>query len=221
VHRGIGPTIGALLLAAALPVHAATTKPPCRQIPDDAGDASTAQGLVPGGAADDLLSADLASDGRTITAVVRLASLPVQDPQAPLGRRYLVQMTPAGSEVTLYLGATVGPTGTAFDYGYVTHDAVGTSTLPLGEATGRVDTARREVHVSAPTSGFRSRGTVRRGTHLVRPTAVVSRQTSLGDPPNTQVAGITLLLGTLGVSFDVAQGRTYVVGTPSCVRVGS
>jgi hypothetical protein len=224
VSRRTAAALGAVLLAAGLTVPAAAAKPPCRLIPDDAGDASWGDdapgGGIPGSAADDVLSADLASDGRTLTAVLRLAALPPQDPEAPLGRRYLVHMAPAGAKSLIYLGATRGPLGTTFDYGYLTVDAGGTSTMPLGRGTGRFDDARREVHVSAPTSGFRSRGTIRRGTHLVSPTAVVQRQLVTGALPNVPLAGATVPLGTLGLVFDRAQGRTYVVGTPTCVRVG-
>src|SRR5262245_27463636 len=64
-------------------------KPVCNLVTDPAGDASLLAGASGQGydASLDIISADVASDGKTITAVVRVKTLakPANDTAAPLG----------------------------------------------------------------------------------------------------------------------------------------
>jgi hypothetical protein len=172
VHTRTAAALGVLLLALVVPAGAAQAGPAkkaCRVIPDDRGDeqvgAAALLGLaVPGTPADDLLSADVASDGRTLTAVMRMADLPAMDPAAPLGRRYTVLFHVGFGEVEWFVTARTTPSGAVFTYGR-SEEPYGLvpQALDLGLGRGVVDTARREVRVHVPGSAVGGR----RGARLV------------------------------------------------------
>jgi hypothetical protein len=205
-------------LAATRPV----PKPVCHIIKDDAGDAQ--YNNVPGDGNDDVVSGDLASDGKTVTGVVRLAALAQPDPMAPFGQGFFVRFTPRGTDKVLFVSARTYPQGTSFVYGYAAPDpntGVNTS-YTLGTATGVVDTAKKEVRISAPAAGFAAAGVkLTRGLKLVSPTADTWRLVGQGVVPSQEVGGTRVPLGGVLLPFDDASGPAYVVGTPSCVKLGA
>jgi hypothetical protein len=220
-----GTRLAALLLVV-LPGQALAAPPPvCRLIPDVAGDAGwhplgalSSTPAVPGTADDDLLSADLASDGRHLTVVWRLRRIAVPDPRAPMGRDYNVHFSVRGKGVW-FVAARTYPTGTQFLYGDVANElGVHDYLRVLGQARGRIDPARGLVVVDVPASAVA--GGLRRGTTLRAPAAAVSRWVGQGNVPSRQVAGLEVPLAGTAVSFDDASGRSYVVGTRSCVHPG-
>jgi hypothetical protein len=221
-----GARLAALLLVV-LPTGHAVASPAtvCRLIPDVPGDAAyglvtppARVPLVPGTPGDDLLSADIASDGRRLTAVLRMAEVAVPDPVAPLGRAYTVVFTVQGKG-SWFLSARTYATGTQYLYGdFVTQAGGTTASRVLGPARGRIDPARRLVVVDAPASVFA--GGLRRGTTLRVPNASVGRWVGQGAVPAQQVAGQQVPLTGGAMSFDDARGRNYVVGTRSCVHPG-
>ena len=108
----------AVLVLALLPAAGATAalaatrpvvKPVCNIMKDDTGDAT--YNNVPGDGNDDIQTADLASDGKVITAVIRLAALAQPDPSAPAGQGFYVRWNAKGSENQLFLAARSFPTG--------------------------------------------------------------------------------------------------------------
>ena len=222
----------ATLLAASLLVAAGTVaataapaaKPVCNLVVDEKGDA--VYNNVPGADGDDIVSADVASDAKTITAVLRTAALPASDPQAPLGRGYFVLFTAPGSQDLLFLSARTYPQGTQFVYGYQAADpntGVNTS-YTLGTATGVVDSAKAEVRMSAPIKAFvdGAKAKLAKGAKLSGLAAQTYRIAGQGIVPSqTPVpGGPRVPLGGLLMPFDDAAGGSYVMGSKSCVVVG-
>jgi hypothetical protein len=219
-----------LLVLALLPVGAASSalavtrpkpKPVCNIMVDDTGDAS--YNNVPGDGNDDIVSGDLASNGKTITAVIRLASLAQPDPMAPTGQGFFVRWNAKGSDNQLFLSARTFPTGTQFAYGYSGADPTSgiNTSYTLGAATGVVDTAKKEIRISAPNASFAAAGSkLPLNTKLLSPVAEAYRIAGQGVVPSQTVGGQRVPIGGLLLMFDDAAGKSYVVGTPSCVTPG-
>ncbi|MDX6197578.1 MAG: hypothetical protein QOJ79_729 [Actinomycetota bacterium] len=203
---------------------ASKAKPVCNLVQDAKGDAGI-NGQA-GADGDDIVSADIASDATTVTAVVRVAGLQVPDPQSPLGRSYSVLFTAPGSADLLYLAARTYPQGTKFIFGYQAVDPnTGVNTnYSLGDATGTVDTAKGEVHVSAPIKAFvdGAKAKLARGAKLAGLSASVDRIYGQGVVPSQSPVpgGPRVPLGGFTLQFDDAAGGSYLMGTPSCVIVG-
>ncbi|MCU1590343.1 MAG: hypothetical protein JWP11_1599 [Frankiales bacterium] len=198
-------------------------KPVCNLVTDPKGDAGVSGKA--GADGDDIVSADIASDGKSITGVVRTAALAAVDPQAPLGRSYFVNFSAPGSADVLFLSARTYPTGTTFVFGYSGVDptsGVNTS-YTLGQATGAVDTAKGEVRITAPISGFvtGAKAKLAPGAKLSGIGAQVYRIFGQGVVPSqTAPTGQRIPIGGLNLLFDDAVGGPYLMGTPSCVAVG-
>lgn len=226
----------ALALAAALPLaagsvtgvaHAATKpaaakpKPVCNLVTDAAGDAT--YNNVPGDGNDDIVGGDLASDGKTVTGVIRLAALAQPDPMAPLGQGFFISWSAKGSDAQLFLSARTYPTGTQFIYGYQGVDPTSgiNTSYTLGTAAGVVDTAKKEVRISSPTASWKDTGAkMAPGDKLLAPVVETYRIAGQGLVPSQSVGGQRVPIGGLLLPFDTADGKNYVVGTPSCVAVG-
>ncbi len=196
-------------------------KPVCNLIKDDTGDAT--YNNAPGNGTDDILTADVASDAKNVTGVIRLAALATPDPQAPFGHGYFVQFTPKGTETNLFVSARTYPQGTTFVYGYSAADpntGVNTS-YTLGQGTGTVDTAKKEVRITAPLSGYKATEIqLTPGRKLIGLTAASYRLAGQGVVPSQNVGPARAPLGGFLLPFDDATGTSYVMGMPSCVKVG-
>lgn len=194
-------------------------KPVCKIIVDDAGDAEY-NGAVPGDAGDDILSADLASDGKNITAVLRLAALTANNPSAPLGQMFYLEFMPKGGGALLFLSARTFPTGVKFTYGYSGSDPVLplTTSFAIGDAKGAIDLAAKEVRITAPLAGFAAQGKMTKGTKLDSLTAKSYRIVGQGLAPSQNVGPARAPIGGVSFPFDEATGKSYTVGTPSCVK---
>ena len=221
-----GRLAGALLAAlVAVPASASTTQV-CRVVPDAKGDAAykpleavtgAAPG-VPGTAADDLLSADVASDGTHLTVIWRMGQVQVPDSAAPLGRAYffIFEVRDRGS---WFVHAFTSPTGTQYSYGdFVQQTRVHAAYRVLGTGKGRLDTARGWVLADVPARAVA--GGLRKGTYLRNLQASVDRWIGQGVVPDRTVAGQPLPLSGSGLSFDQASGDHYVVGQRSCLHPG-
>lgn len=193
----------------------------CTIIKDDVGDAS--YNNVPGDGNDDVLSGDLASDAKNITGVIRLGALAQPDPMAPLGQGFFVRFTPRGTDKVLFVSARTYPQGPAFVYGYSADDpATGVNTsYTIGTATGVIDTAKKEVRITAPLSGFKAAEVkLVPGLKMLSLTAETYRMAGQGFVPSQTVGGQRVPLGGFLLQFDEGTGTSYVLGTPSCVKVG-
>jgi hypothetical protein len=212
--------VGCAGMAAAAP----KAKPVCNIVQDAKGDAGADN--IPGADGDDIVSADVANDATTLTAVIRLAGLQANDPQAPFGRSYSVLFTAPGSADLLYLSARTYPQGTKFLFGYQAEDPnTGVNTnYALGNATGVVDLAKGEVHISVPIKSFveGAKAKLVPGAKLAGVSASADRIFGQGFVPSQSPApgAPRVPLGGLTLTFDDAAGGSYLMGTPSCVVVG-
>ena len=150
---------GALLAAGlAGTAEAGKAKLPCNNMTDPTGDVVFTQESNASAyedAALDLVSADLGANKKVVTAVIRVSKLAVPTTTAP-GATYEMRISnPAGDEFTLW--ANLAASGNTFGVGTVDDaggaGAVETSTS-TGTATGVVDLAKSEIHVTAPYSAF-------------------------------------------------------------------
>ena len=199
-----------VVLATTGAAQAATPRPVCHLVRDAVGD-TKAFGVGPAGApTDDLVGGDIASDGKVLTAVVRLAAVDLLDTSSPLGHVFTVQFAPRGAASIEYLSAEVGRAGIRYTFGTVT--PVG-GLVPrqeqLGTTTGFVDETRREVRIHLVLSRLPEK--VRKGTVIERIFLSSSRV----------VLPATDATPNYAASYDyTTDEQRYVVGTRSCVRPG-
>lgn len=186
--------------------------PACNLVRDAKGDARVTPDAPPGVYASpdqDIVGADVASNKRHLTAVVRLASLREVDTDAPTGRAYGVTFGINGKSYSLraYYGPD-GYEGAAWDEG---------AGVGLGRASVVVDHQRHEVRITAPAAVFGAvPGRVVSGI-AARAGHHYGTNSSKGVPA---VAGYGVYLGGAGLDSEVdsaATSRTYVAGSASCV----
>lgn len=218
--------------AKAKPKHVA---PVCNLVTDSAGDSPfdpTGAGLPgPQDDAADILSADLASDGKFVTAVIRVKSLATPDTAYPLAHFFMLSWTAPGHDTPVYLGGVVDPNpaaGTVFGPQFVFGDG---GTFGPGGALlyynidstavkGTVDTAKNTITMSVPISAISKFGKFTPGNTFSGLQAV-SQALVNGPVLPTNVAPVG---GSIAWSFseDTADGtKNYPAGTPSCVKPGS
>jgi hypothetical protein len=184
------------------------TPPTCLLVKDDAGDAS---GVSDNDDQLDILSADIASDAKLVTAVIRLAADPAGvDPQAPLSKGYYFAFDVAGLDRPLYMSASVSPTtGNSFSWGTIDPSANGTTRTKAGAATGTI--ANKEIHITVPVADLASKGKVNPGSKI---SGLTVDAYWVAGSPGPGVSGGFLEAG------DNATGKSYIAGAKSCVTPG-
>ena len=200
----VPPALAGAALAAPKP---APAKPVCNLVVDDKGDTFLLRNQeVPGvygpqEDALDIVSADLASDAKRITAVIRVAKL-AREIATGRGTGYELQFLGDGDN-TLYLSASIFEGDETFSVGF--RDPAANTATSLGTASGTFDLAKSEVRITAPVSAFAGQGSgVKPGKVLTLGTVTASRN-----------------LVAVNVFADVnTGGATYKTGTPSCVVPG-
>lgn len=220
------PLVAAVLVVAgtaAIPAHAVTkVKTVCKIVTDDTGDtflarATEGQDKNPQEPALDVTSADLASDGKVITAVIRVQKFATPVQSAPEGIGYAFTFLLPTSNLEASLRAVL-ITGQQPYFEATSRDM----TVPngpsvyLGAATGSVLAAKNEIHISAPVSVFSTLGPIKKGTKLAPGTDEATSGRAV--PPSPGVAGKPA--ATRMAYADAASGKGYTVGTPSCVTPG-
>ena len=196
-------------LAAATGVATAApkAKPVCNLVQDEKGDGTgfvqTDQDYLPNDPNLDLVSGDIASTAKVITAVIRTDAQALSDTSAPTGRAYYANFTVGAVE--MFLSAALDGTGAAtYSAGYID-----TTRKGLGAVTGTVDVAKKEVRITAPISIFAEQAAIKPGTKITDLNLLAQRYVG-----NRSVAGVT-------PSADEAiGGKAYVSGAPSCVVPG-
>jgi hypothetical protein len=197
-------------LAVAAPA-ATAARPACNLVSDAKGDAKVGD-LPPGvytSADQDILGADIASNKRHLTGVVRLASLREVDTDAPTGRSYHVMFTIQGTAYSLR--AYYGPDG------YQAGAWNETTGVGLGNASVVLDHQRREVRITAPAAVF--------GALPGRVVSGIGAQAGHHYGTNSPkavpaAAGYGAYVGGAGLDSQVdtaTTNRTYVAGSASCV----
>jgi hypothetical protein len=178
---------------------AAPAKVPCNVITDGTGDVTAPSANL------DIVSADVSSDAKKLTGVIRVAKLANSDGTAPTGFAYNFRFKVAGSAVQYYLLASSEPSpigATTFEFGTI---ETGNALTPIGDATGKIDLAANEVRITAPTSFGDVK--IKPGTKLVDLQAVTQRRF------------VVLLSGADSTVID--QSKSYVAGTRTCVKPGA
>lgn len=204
-----------LLLGATLTVAAPAPQPAkaatCPMITDRKGDARNQAGTDD---SLDILSADLVSDGKTVTATIRLKALSPVSPGAPQARAYYLLFNTTKPSAQMFLDAIVF-SGGVVRYGWGTvgpFDPLGLITLyddgtygTLQPATGAFDLTKHEIRISAPVADMAAKGNVKPGAEWKRITATTF-----------------YTLGVFIFEADTAAApRSYVAGTPGCIKPGS
>ncbi|HEX8001754.1 MAG TPA: hypothetical protein VF519_03575 [Mycobacteriales bacterium] len=213
----------ARLAAAAAAVAAAVLAPAasaagvaCHLVVDPKGDQSHGTDLVPSSvyvSPDlDVVGADVASNKRHLTAVVRTASLREVDTDAPTGRAYAVLFTVNGHRYRL--AATYGPDG------YVGTASDEDKGAGLGGASVVLDHAKREVRISAPAATFG----VAAGNVISGLAVTTGHHYGTNSPKVVPgAAGYGAYVGGAGLTDETdtaSSTRTYVAGSRSCVTPG-
>ena len=212
--RLLRPALGAGLIsvvAVAGLAGAAPAKVACNLIQDEKDDTFLLRSQDAAGAygpqedAADIVSADVASNAKTITGVIRVKSLAKAASTSPGGLSYDINLTSSATESPLYLRAVVPNSGDGTAEAGSRESVVVTSvSAPLGAGTVVVDKAKNEVRFSFPVALFDSVGGLKVGTKL-----------NFGDVTTGRAAG------SRAVFADVAtDGKTYVAGSKSCVAPG-
>ncbi len=209
-----------LSLAAAGGAVAAPPKPTCNLITDAKGDTFAVRAQDGAGAygpqenALDIVSGDLASDGKVLTAVFRVQKLATVAATSPNGLSFRMQFTHAGldPDTNLFLSGRASNTGNSFIAG--SRAITANLSTKLADATGVFDVAKNEVRITAPLSAFAKVGrAMKKGTKL-----------QLGDLDQTasRFVGVNPLTGAdTAVFADVTRSvKSYTIGTKSCVKPG-
>jgi hypothetical protein len=197
----------AALVAAswAAPAAVAATKPYCKLLVDARGDTALAE--APGL---DVLSADVVSDGRRITVVLRLAGSPSSyETSSPAGHLYTVRFSGQGGTAPVFVTHVSTPTGSVTKYGLYDDETATDATL--GYATGAV--AGSTLRLTVPLAPLAPYGRFTRGARITGLTAFAHRWVGAFVPPRTYAHN--------SPEADRAKGgKPYVAGARSCERVG-
>lgn len=194
------------VLATAGLAGAAPAKPACNLVQDPKGDGTgfvfTDEDYLPNDPNLDLISGDIATDAKTVTAVIRTDALAMSDPAAPTGRAYYANFFVGGKQLYLAVRLDAAGNGT-YTGGHIENTRQG-----LGAATGVIDVAKKEVRISAPLSLFASQASLKPGTKITDLNLLAQRYIGAAGPGATP-------------SADAAEGgKTYTAGAKSCVVVG-
>lgn len=204
----------------------AAAKPSCNTIRDAKGDTFAVRsqdGVAAYGPQDDgldITSGDLASDGKVVTAVVRLSKLSRAVQTSPTGLTVGLDFLIGQSDSVVRLQAVLA-TNQA-DRFEVSAKAVGavanTPSTFVGEVKGVVDPAKNEIRITAPAAMLAPYGAIKPGVKLF-PNDAESATASRGVPAITTTPGQPMT--TRGPFADVAAGGDVVkVGAKSCVVPG-
>ena len=196
--------IAAVSLAGVAQAAPAKKAPPvCNQVVDEKDDAA----IITSQPGMDVVSADIASDAKQLSAVIRLAAKPnTANPEAVGASRYYFEFLAPGSENPQYLQASIAfGTGTAtFRSGEIVPSANGstfTNDAVNDGVTGKIE------------------------GEVITINAKLSALTRIKPAVGTKIKGLTVetfsLAGVLLVPVDDAlTSKPYVAGAATCVKLG-
>ena len=214
-----------VLAASGTATAAPKPKPVCNLVEDAKGDTFAVRAQDPqkvyGPQEDafDLVSQDVAGDGKTLTGVFRVAKLAMTAGTAPGGLDYKIQFVVPGQNPTkenFILNARTDRAGApSYLLALRTVVAQGQAiSTKIAEATGTFDMAKSEVRIHVPIDAVKSTtSTLAKGAEL----------TLKGlDQTSSRSTVVNPVTGTATAAFaDVAATeKSYKLGTPSCVIPG-
>ncbi len=189
--------------------HKQKPKPPppvCHLITDPSGDSGPADNAGGSSLNDpslDITSADVATNATMITAVIRVKQLAQSDTDWPLGREWQLHLA----------------TSTGHNYGFT---AVDGPARPASPSAGHLtmDYAHGEIRISQTLSSLPF--ALPKGTKLDVLTASADAAVQLPDSGPAGLGQAFLMPGWSEEDTAAAPpSKSYTVGAPSCVKVGS
>ncbi len=162
----------------------------------------------------DIVSGDLASDGKVLTAVLRVKKLALSTGSAPNGLSFRMQFTHAGldEDTNLFLSGRSGSGNQVFTAG--SRAITANLSTKLADVKGVFDVAKSEVRITAPLDVFKALGGgIKTGTKL---------QFAELDQTASRFVTVNPATGADTATFaDVTNSvSAYTVGAPSCVVPG-
>lgn len=204
VRPAVALAVGASLVLAGAAGAVTKPKPVCNLVTDPAGDATgflvASSTPMPSDPNLDILSADVASDAKKLTAVIRVAALG-NDSTSPTGDIYYQNFSVNGTKY--YLEALV--TGSTAEYSLGDFSGTGGTRHNLDDATGSLDMAGKAVHITVPASWV--------GLKLGK-SVVTDFDTLAQRYVDLVAAGIT------PTADEALSTKTYKAGALSCVKPG-
>lgn len=195
----------------------AAGKPVCNLVVDKTGDTSVypAGGLTSD--ALDITSVDVATNKRTMTAVIRVKKLAATSAAAPSGQQWQVGFSAGG--VDFGVSAHANAAGSILYYAYYSDATTNSGSIYSAPVTGVFDTAKSEIRMTTALTTFD------------RQTPIASGKTKLTGISGTTGAEILIpepsgrfgntLFSYAPFEADVTEGgKDYLAGTASCVPVG-
>lgn len=204
--------LAAAVLTASVGVTAASAAPKkklpppvCNLLVDDKSDAFPVQD-----ASLDVHSADIASDSKKITTVIRLAGSPDGvSPTSPSGRTYHIEFFGQGGADPVFMSYIVSPNASAATYGY--YDPATGINSGIGSATVKVSGST--ISMTAPVGAFSPYGKFKPGAKITGLAVTTGR-----------MVGAYVDSGAYAYNSPVADsaegGKVYTAGSRSCVKVG-
>jgi hypothetical protein len=181
-------------------------KPVCNLVTDAAGDANgfLVTGLpgVPSDKNLDILSADIASDAKNVTAVIRLAAVGA-DSTSPTGGAVYFNFSIGDTKV--FVDALLSGSSATFNAGDFTGTNGGRHTI--GAVTGSIDTATNAIHITAPANTWSN--VVKAGTKL-----------NTFDVLAQRYIGANAVGGVTPTADEAMSDKVYTGGAKSCVVPG-
>lgn len=198
----------ALTSAPAFAASKPKVKPMCNQVTDDAGDpyiVRQAPSQTQAEDALDILSADTATNGSSMTVVIRVKKLADPPTTSPTGATYQMTFNVGDEAALYYVAVSTGPSGLYSEFGTREQlPAVTSVATVLGNPTAKLDMAKNEIRATFPLSLF---GSVK----------LIKGKTKIAPVETTAGRGAH---GKGVFADDAVGGKNYVAGSLSCVKVG-
>lgn len=191
--------VPALLVGGAAVAAPTKAKPVCNIITDPVGDTTGPSNAL------DIVSGDVASNGKTFTAVIRTYALAETDVSSPTGIAWGLRFVSPRSDLPYYVLATK-PVDAPIEFSYGQVD--GATLVTLGTAKGNFDVAKKEVRIHVPVKALG----LKPGTTITDLSAQGRRV--YGDP------GLVALYMDAD-SSDASTSKPYTTNAPSCVKPGA
>jgi hypothetical protein len=204
-------------------------KPVCNLVTDAPGDANgigsqltvEGQGVPPAenaGPSDDnfdIVSADVASSATTVTGVIRVKGLSATDSNSPTGGSWQINFDAGGT--TFELLASTNPQGTP-TYQAAYQSTTGGSLYPTTGITGVFNTAKHEIHISAPLSVLGAQVKITAGMVFTNISADAGQSAAI--PDSAGAFGGGSIFTDSNAADTASTTKAYKAGTRSCVTPG-
>lgn len=205
------PVVGGLANASA------AAKPACNLVTDKAGDTSVypAGGLTSD--ALDITSVDLATNKRSLTAVIRVKKLAATSAAAPSGQQWQVGFNAGG--VDFGVSAHANAAGSVLYYAFYSDPTTNSGSIYSATVTGVFDMAKSEIRMTTPLTTFAGEASIASGKTKITGISGQTGAEILIPEPSGRFGNT--LFSYAPFEADLADGgKDYLAGSASCVAVG-